>query len=186
MSNHDSPNSSSSSKPEDDELDVIVESDDLEVPESLSSELFEDDLPEDDLSASAYQGVDVSRSHTRREYLPSGGFIEERDRFDLSQAQEETRAKLAMRLLWLLVGTLVATTLFIIGVELRETFTSSSKDSSPAKDVVKLGDDSFVYIVREQPASKGSKDLINLIWTTQVTLVSGALGFYFGAKDVSK
>jgi hypothetical protein len=100
-------------------------------------------------------------------------------RKDLQTSQEETRATLAKRLLWILVGTLVATTIFILGIEIKSYVKGDDKAS---ENLVKVNDSVSIYVVKEKP-DDGNKDLLNLIWTTQVTLVSGALGFYFGAKD---
>lgn len=45
----------------------------------------------------------------------------------------------------------------------------------------------FLYINKsEKNVQETSKDLITLMWTSQVTLLGSALGFYFGTKVDSK
>ena len=73
---------------------------------------------------------------------------------DLATLQEQTRSTLAKSLIGLL-----AATLFGVGI-----YIWLSKDSKDTEGI------------------KSSRELITLIWTSEVTLVSGALGFYFASN----
>lgn len=79
---------------------------------------------------------------------------EERRRFDIVEAQERTRAKLAYCLLGVLGVTLLGVGIFI---------TVSPDGEKAEKD----------------------RELLTLIWTSEVALVGSALGFYFGSQTKS-
>ena len=66
------------------------------------------------------------------------------------------------------------------------------KDKDLSKNLVKINDSTFIYIINndrkgdggdDKNSSQDSKELITLIWTSQVTLVGGALGFYFASSQ---
>lgn len=73
---------------------------------------------------------------------------------DLELQQETTRTWLAISLVLLLAVTLVLLGCYIF-------WTKDSKESE---------------------STKSSKELLTLIWTSEVTLVSGALGYYFASS----
>lgn len=75
--------------------------------------------------------------------------------------QEKTRAYLAKGLIWILGGSVLLISAYVVANVILAVFNKDNKDNE---------------------AVKSSKDLIILIWTSEVTLVSGALGFYFGSK----
>ena len=68
--------------------------------------------------------------------------------------QENTRTGLAYSLVALLAATLVLFGIYMV----------LTKDS------------------KESESTKSSKELLTLIWTSEVTLVSGALGYYFASN----
>ncbi|PZV13430.1 MAG: hypothetical protein DCF20_15480 [Pseudanabaena sp.] len=68
--------------------------------------------------------------------------------------EENTRTRLAYSLVGLLAATLVLLGIYIF----------STKDS------------------KESESTKSSKELLTLVWTSEVTLVSGALGYYFASN----
>ena len=72
---------------------------------------------------------------------------------DIPTLREKTRAKLAQSLLWLLGLTLLGVGAYI------------------------------VWSGHTKTEKSFHKELITVIWTSQVTLVSGALGFYFGSQQ---
>ena len=76
--------------------------------------------------------------------------------------QERTRAHLARFLIYSFVGTVFAVFL-VIGID--KYFYYSASDKANFKE------------------QTGAKDLINLVLTTQSTLVAAAIGFYFGTRD---
>lgn len=67
---------------------------------------------------------------------------------------------------------------------LDKTKSIAEEEEEDNKNLIDLGTGDFILLVPQEQskAPTGSKDLINLIWTSQVTLISGALGFYFGSK----
>lgn len=76
--------------------------------------------------------------------------------------QETTRSHLAKFLIYSFVGTVFAVFL-TIGID--KYFYYSATDKANFKE------------------QTGAKDLINLVLTTQSTLVAAAIGFYFGTRD---
>ena len=74
------------------------------------------------------------------------------------QQRETTRSKLAIGLLWLISITVIGIGIYIF----LGTYTHTQSET---KDI-----DTY-------------RELITLIWTSEVALVSGALGFYFGSQQ---
>lgn len=106
------------------------------------------------------------------------------ERFDLPRAQEETRAELARFVLRIQIGILIAIGVLVTFTEIRSTF--KKDDSSPKDNLVQLGTtNSFIYVVKDKGETNDNKEILTLVWTAQVALVSGALGFYFGSKESS-
>ena len=84
---------------------------------------------------------------------PQGISPAKREKVDIPALREGTRAVLAKRLLWILSGTLVGVIAYIVW----SSYTDNEEDFH--------------------------REIITVIWTSQVTLVSGALGFYFGSQE---
>jgi hypothetical protein len=131
--------------------------------------------------------------------------------FNAAELQERTRTQLATKLLEVFTTTLFAVAAFIVIdhsfnklVQFNQNKASkndasdnasTSEDTNKPENVLSLGNGSYIVFVKEAEAKNstdgdGSKDsgkeLLTLVWTTQVTLVSGALGFYFGSRESSK
>lgn len=83
------------------------------------------------------------------------------DLVPLPHKQEETRSKLAAKLVNLSIGT-------VIGV------------------FALIAYDKYLVANDKKTDSQASKELITLIWTSQVALVGTALGFYFGNQKAGK
>jgi hypothetical protein len=97
-----------------------------------------------------------------KKFLPSTSANLAEESPPLPILQERTRSHLAKFLIYSFVGTVVA--VFItIGIDKYFYYTAS--DKKDFKD------------------QTGTKDLINLVLTTQSTLVAAAIGFYFGTRD---
>jgi len=92
--------------------------------------------------------------NSEKKYLPELAFKETQT--NIATLQENTRSFLAKFLVYLLMGSLIAVALYILGVLIINKDISSALESS--------------------------RELITLIWTSLVTLASGALGFYFGSN----
>lgn len=110
----------------------------------------------------------------------------EKDPFNSSKWQEGTRTFLAILLVVNILLTQFLALGFVLAPILIPVFTGKEKkDRDENKSVVKLGSDSYLYVLRNEDEEKNSRELITLIWTSQVTLIGGALGFYFASKGGS-
>jgi hypothetical protein len=61
-----------------------------------------------------------------------------------------------------------------------------NKTAEQNKNLIKLGNQTFIYVVKDDDDQKGSRELINLLWTSQITLMSGTIAFYFASQNISK
>ncbi|BDI17769.1 hypothetical protein ANSO36C_35710 [Nostoc cf. commune SO-36] len=108
--------------------------------------------------------------------------------FDGEKWRESTRTFLAIALLLNIALTQLSVILYLFIPNVISLVTKDKNDDSKEKDLnrnlVKLSNSTFVYVVDndKEDKSKDSRELITLIWTSQVTLVGGALGFYFAAS----
>jgi len=89
------------------------------------------------------------------------------EKLTIAERQEVTRAGLANFLVMLLSGTIISSFVLVIVLLIISISVDEKKTSSFDK------------------TSALVKDLITLIFTTQIGLVGTALGFYFGSKDNS-
>lgn len=106
-----------------------------------------------------------------------------KDPFNSSKWQEGTRTLLAVSLIVSIALTQMLTLCFVLAPILIPVFTGKEpKEKDENKSVVKLGNGNFLYVQRNEDEGKNSRELITLIWTSQVTLIGGALGFYFASK----
>ncbi len=84
----------------------------------------------------------------------------ELENFDLQISQEKARVGILKSLIWLLIGSAIGVAAYIC-ISLGVAFFIT-------KDI--------------NAALENGRELITLIWTSLVTLTSGALGFYFGSN----
>jgi hypothetical protein len=85
--------------------------------------------------------------------------------FDIRKSQEETRAKLATRLVEILYQTVIVSVGLIVVLLSISIFVDDKKSASFDK------------------TSALAKELITVVFTAQIGLVGTALGFYFGSKS---
>ncbi|NDJ24790.1 hypothetical protein GS682_24730 [Nostoc sp. B(2019)] len=104
--------------------------------------------------------------------------------FDGERWRESTRTFLSLALFLSICLTQILVLAFVSAPLLLPFVVPSekSKEQNEDKNVVKLGDSAFIYVVKNEEEGKASKELITLIWTSQVTLIGSALGFYFAAN----
>ncbi|MDZ8187449.1 MAG: hypothetical protein RMX96_21700 [Nostoc sp. ChiSLP02] len=65
-------------------------------------------------------------------------------------------------------------------------FNKEKEGNDSNKNIINLGDKTFIYVVKDEDENKGSRELINLLWTSQITLISGTIAFYFASQNISK
>jgi hypothetical protein len=103
---------------------------------------------------------DLDLKTKTEENLNPKALAPELENFDLQISQEKTRSDLAKSLIWLLIGSAIGVAAYIC-ISLGVAFFIT-------KDI--------------NAALENGRELITLIWTSLVTLTSGALGFYFGSN----
>jgi hypothetical protein len=104
--------------------------------------------------------------------------------FDGERWRESTRTFLSLALFLSICLTQILVLAFVSAPLLLPFVVpgEKSKEENEEKNVVKLGNSTFIYVVKNEEEGKASKELITLIWTSQVTLIGSALGFYFAAN----
>lgn len=115
----------------------------------------------------------------------------ESKKFDGNKWRERTRTILAI-ILFINIGL---TQLSVIGYLFLPTVISliskgkgdDKEQKDLSKNLVKLSNSTFVYVVDSDKDDKNQtdKEIITLMWTSQVTLIGGALGFYFASSKDS-
>ncbi|MFN6466086.1 MAG: hypothetical protein RMZ41_030285 [Nostoc sp. DedVER02] len=79
--------------------------------------------------------------------------------------------------------------IFLVAVFILHPIIFPKEDNKTAeqnKNLIKLGNQTFIYVVKDDDDQKGSRELINLLWTSQITLMSGTIAFYFASQNLSK
>lgn len=115
--------------------------------------------------------------------------------FDGERWRESTRSILSLALL----GNILLTQVSVVGYIFTPTIVSllgqnnsnDTKEKGSNSNIVKLNDSTFLYVVNndkndKQDSVKDTRELITLIWTSQVSLLGGALGFYFASTQHKK
>jgi hypothetical protein len=104
----------------------------------------------------------VSKDVEPKQFLTSTSANLAEERPPLPILQERTRSHLAKLLVYSFIVTVIA---IFINIGIDKIFYYTAPDKANFKE------------------QTGGKDLINLVLTTQSTLVAAAIGFYFGTRD---
>jgi hypothetical protein len=166
---------------------VVPEPGDLNEDLGTSAEPGSSDVPDlDSVSATEDRKSSVPDldSVTKTEDRKSVYRPPETKAFDGERWREGTRTFLSFALFISIGLTQLLVSAFVAAPILLPFFVASEKHKQKGDDskVVKLGDSTFIYVVKNEDEGKDGKELITLIWTSQVTLIGGALGFYFAAN----
>jgi hypothetical protein len=110
--------------------------------------------------------------------------------FNEERWRERTRTYLALGLFLSIGFTQLSVFFYLFTPAILQLAGKEKKDNKDLKDnIVKLNNSAFVYVVKDdkEDNNKDSRELVTLVWTSQVTLIGSALGFYFAAnKEANK
>lgn len=107
--------------------------------------------------------------------------------FNPAKWQEWTRIFIVFALLANLFFSIWVVRWFIV-LSSRTSQETNNTQESTTDNLIDLGEGNYLYILREEATEQVDqegeiKELLILVWTSQVTLISGVLGFYFASKD---